>query len=175
MPSNSAVIRQGEEVTGPFFAGGAPASSNIFGGLTASVQATAGSITIAANTISINDFVGGAAQTSTLPAATVGARCVHLQSVDTTGGTNALTFDCAGTDAFNAGQHVQSTSGAKRVIDTSAAGETSLVFTPANATTNLFTIGCMLVFTCKIAGLWEVEQYVSTDPLSVTGTFAFAA
>ena len=51
---------------------------------------------------------GAAAQAVTLPAATVGTYVVHYQSDDTTGGTNTLTFTCAGNDVYRTGSKVES-------------------------------------------------------------------
>ena len=58
--------------------------------------------------------------------------------------------------------------------DTSTAGE-QLVFTAANATTNFFTIGSILYFSCTTKGLWHVGLDSAKDPLAVKGAFAWAA
>ena len=58
--------------------------------LTATVVATAATLTYTANVITVNNYTGAAAQAVTLPAATVGVYVVHAQSDDTTGGVNAL-------------------------------------------------------------------------------------
>jgi hypothetical protein len=63
-------------------------------GLSATAKATATNVTYVAG-INVNPFTGAAAQTTTLPAATVGVVVVHAQSVDTTGGTATLTFNCS--------------------------------------------------------------------------------
>ena len=57
--------------------------------LTATVVATAATLTYTANVITVNNYTGGAAQAVTLPAATVGTIVVHLQSKDV---ANALLF-----------------------------------------------------------------------------------
>ena len=59
-------------------------------GLSVSDVATATSITLAADTISVVNYTGAAAATCTLPAATQGTVVVYCQAVDTTGGTNTL-------------------------------------------------------------------------------------
>ena len=143
--------------------------------LTATVVATSSSLTYTKNVITINNYTGTTAQTVTLPAATQGDIVVHAQSVDTTGDVNALVFDCAGSDVFAEGSKVESTAAALMTMDTSAANETKLTFTPASATTNILTIGCYLYFTCIETGTWHFAFDLARDPLAVTGTFAWAA
>jgi hypothetical protein len=89
-----------------------------------------------------------AAQTVTLPAAKAGVVVVHAQSVDTTGGTAKLIFDCAGTDVLATGSIIESRATNALTIDTSTAGETRLEYTPANAATNLFSQGSYIYFSC---------------------------
>jgi len=138
--------------------------------LTATVVATGASLTYAANTITVNDFDGNAAQAVTLPAATVGTIVVHYQTDDTNGGVKALTFTCAGSDVYRTGSKVESrTAGAASTIDTSAASETILTYTPAAATTNSLTHGCYLYFTCYEKGTWDFAYDLSTSNLSDTG------
>ena len=121
--------------------------------LTATTVATSATLTYAANTITVNDFDGNAAQAVTLPAATVGTIVVHYQTDDTNGGTNTLTFTCAGSDVYRTGSKVESrTAGAASTIDTSAASETILTYTPASAATNSLSHGCYLYFTCYEKG-----------------------
>ena len=145
-------------------------------GLTATVRATATSITYVKNVITINNYTGGAAQTVTLPTATQGDIVVHAQSKDTTsGGTAALVFDCAGSDVFATGSIVESTAAAVMTMDTSIASETKLTFTPAAAATNILTIGCYLYFTCFETGTWTFAYDLAKHELATTGTFAWAA
>jgi len=146
-------------------------------GLTASTVATSATLTYAVNTITVNNFTGAAAQVVTLPAATAGSVVVHAQSVDTTGGTNTLTFDCAGNDAFATGSIVESRTSSAVSFDTSTAGETQIVYTPANAVTNLFSIGSKIFFSCTQDGTWTINFDFKMNPAStgVTGTFVFAA
>ena len=120
-------------------------------GLSVSDVATASSLTLAADTISIVNYTGAAAAACTLPAATQGTIVVYAQAKDTTGGTATLTFD------------------------TSAAGETQLVFTPANAATNLFTTGSMIAFICYEKGTWHIASKMGGAADATTGAFAFAA
>jgi len=124
-------------------------------GLSVSDVATATSITLAADTISVINYTGAAAATCTLPAATQGTIVVYAQAKDTTGGTNTLVFDAAGSDVWATGSVIESRATAEVTFDTSTAGETKLTYTPANAATNLFTTGSMIAF--------------------ITGAFAFAA
>ena len=64
------------------------------------------------------NYTGAAAASTTLPAATAGTVCVYMQAVDTTGGTNTLTFNAAGTDVWATGSIIESRSG----------GEADLIF-----------------------------------------------
>ena len=142
--------------------------------LTATTVATATSLTYTKNVITVNNYTGATTQAVTLPAATVGDIVVHLQSDDTAGGVTVLTFTCAGDDVYTTGSKIESTSSSIITMDTSAASETVLTFTPANATTNRLTIGCYLYFTCYTKGYWSFAYDLARDPLAVTGTFAWS-
>ena len=146
-------------------------------GMTATATATAGTITAVANVIAINPFTGAAAQLVTLPAATVGIRVAYIMSVDTTGGTEILTFDSAGSDAFRTGTIVESRATNAVVYDTSTAGEAKVVFTPANAVTNYVSQGSVWMFWCSTAGLWDMNLNAKSNPAStgLTGATAFGA
>ena len=157
-------------VAGSVFSGGMPT----LGGLTVTAKATSGTVSYVAG-ININPFTGAAEQVTTLPAATVGVVCIHAQSVDTTGGTNFLSFDCAGDDAYETGSVMESRTSSAVTFDASTAGETLLKFTPANATTNLMSIGSYIYFTCTTAGLWNVSYNLQGLGAATTGTFVFAA
>ena len=156
-------------VAGSVFSGGMPT----LGGLTVTAKATSGTVTYVAG-ININPFTGGAQQVTTLPAATAGTVVVHAQSVDTTGGTAFLSFDCAGSDAYETGSVIESRTSSAVTFDASTAGETLLKYTPANATTNLFSIGSYIYFTCTTAGLWNVAYNFQHLGAGTTGTFVFA-
>ena len=157
-------------VAGSVFSGGMPT----LGGLTVTAKATGATISYVAG-ININPFTGAAQQITTLPAATVGVVCIHAQSVDTTGGTNFLSFDCAGDDAYETGSVMESRTSSAVTFDASTAGETLLKFTPANAATNLMSIGSYIYFTCTTAGLWNVSYNLQGLGAATTGTFVFAA
>ena len=157
-------------VAGSVFSGGMPT----LGGLTVTAKATGATISYVAG-ININPFTGAAQQVTTLPAATVGVVCIHAQSVDTTGGTAFLSFDCAGSDAYETGSVIESRGSSAVTFDTSDAGETLLKFTPANAATNLMSIGSYIYFTCTTAGLWNVSYNFQSLGAGTTGVFAFAA
>ena len=144
-------------------------------GLTATTVATSSTLTYTKNVITVNNYTGAAAQTVTLPAATQGDIVVHAQSKDTTGGVAALVFDAAGSDVWATGSIIPSTSSSLLTMDTSVASETKLTFTPANASTNILTIGCSLYFVCFETGTWVISYDLARDPLAVTGTFAFAS
>ena len=143
--------------------------------LTATVVATAGSLTYTANVITVNNYTGAAAQAVTLPSATVGTVVVHAQSDDTTGGVLALTFTCAGSDVYRTGSKVESrTAGAASTIDTSAASETILTYTPAAAATNSLTHGCFIYFTCYEKGTWDFAYDFANGPTFDTGAAAWS-
>ena len=167
--SNNASIGGNLTVAGSVFSGGMPTLK----GLTVTAKATSGTVTYVAG-ININPFTGGAQQITTLPAATVGVVCIHSQSVDTTGGTAFLSFDCAGSDAYETGSVIESRTSSAVTFDASTAGETLLKFTPANATTNLMSIGSYIYFTCTTTGLWNVSYNFQHLGAGTTGVFAFA-
>ena len=144
-------------------------------GLTATTVATATTLTYAKNVITVNNYTGAAAQTVTLPAAEQGVIVVHAQSVDTTGGTAKLIFDCAGTDVLATGSVFESRATNAVTFDTSTAGETRLEYTPANAATNLFSIGSYIYFSCVQNGTWQVSADLNPATTGLTGAFAFAA
>jgi len=58
---------------------------------------------------------------------------------------------------------------------TLAAGETKLTFTPANATTNLLTIGGQIAFICYEDGTWHIASSLARETTQVKGAFVFAA
>tara|TARA_R110000803_G_scaffold178084_1_gene240500 strand:- start:721 stop:1329 length:609 start_codon:yes stop_codon:yes gene_type:complete len=168
--NNDASIGGNLTVAGSVFSGGMPT----LGGLTVTAKATGATITYVAG-INVNPFTGGAQQVTTLPAATVGTVVIHAQSVDTTGGTAFLSFDCAGSDAYETGSIIESRTSSAVTFDASTAGETLLKYTPANAATNLFSIGSYIYFTCTTAGLWNVSYNFQSLGAGTTGVFAFAA
>ena len=144
-------------------------------GLSISDVATATNVTLAADTISVINYTGAAAATMTLPAATAGTIVVYCQSKDTTGGTATLVFDAAGSDVWATGSVIESRGSSEVTFDTSAAGETSLVFTPANAATNLLTTGGQIAFICYEKGTWHIASSLARETTQTTGAFAFAS
>ena len=143
--------------------------------LTATVVATNATLTYAANVITVNDFDGDAAQAVTLPAATVGTVVVHAQSDDCPTGTNTLKFTCAGSDVYRTGSKMESrATGTVQTISTSAATNTILTYTPANAATNSLTHGCYLYFTCYEKGTWDFAHDLSTANDADTGAAAWS-
>jgi hypothetical protein len=144
-------------------------------GLAKADVATGAGFAFAADTITIVNYTGAAAASATLPAATAGTVCVYMQAVDTTGGTNTLTFDAAGTDVWATGSVIESRAGGEADIDISTAGETQLVFTAANATTNLLTVGGQIAFICYETGTWHIASSLARETTQTTGAFAFAA
>jgi hypothetical protein len=144
-------------------------------GLSVSDVATASTLTLAADTISVIDYTGAAACAATLPAATAGTVVVYAQAKDTTGGTATLSFDCAGSDVFATGSVIESRGSSEVTFDTSAAGETLLTFTPANAATNLFTTGSMIAFICYEDGTYHIASKMGGAADATTGAFVFAS
>ena len=80
-------------------------------GLTVTDLATGGAMTFINNSLNVTNYAGGAAAVGTLPAATAGDVCVYVQAVDTTGGTNTLTINAAGTDVWATGSVIESRAG----------------------------------------------------------------
>ena len=144
-------------------------------GLAKADVATGAGFAFAADTITIVNYTGAAAASTTLPAATAGTVCVYMQAVDTTGGTNTLTFDAAGTDVWATGSVIESRAASEVDFDISAAGETQLVFTPAAATTNLLTTGGMIAFICYETGTWTIASRLGGAADATTGAFVFAS
>ena len=137
--------------------------------------ATGANITLTADTMNIVNYTGAAACAAALPAATQGTVVVYVQATDTTGGVNTLTFDAAGTDVWATGSVIESRSGGEADVDISAAGETQLVFTAANAATNLLTTGSMIAFICYETGTWHIATKLGGAADATTCAFAFAA
>ena len=146
-----------------------------FQGMTHAAVAAGAGVALPGNQVSTVNFTGAAACSMTLPSAIAGTKCAYVQRVDTTGGTSTLTFDALGTDAWYTGSLIETRAADAVSYDTSTAGEGSLVFTAANATTNFFTIGSIVYFSCTEAGLWHVGLDTAKDPLAVKGAFAWAA
>ncbi len=144
-------------------------------GLTLTDTGTATNITLVNNSLNVVDYTGGAACAAALPAATQGSVCVYVQAKDTTGGTNTLTFNAAGDDVWATGSVIESRNSNEVTFDISTAGETQLVFTPADAATNLFTVGSKIAFICYEKGTWHIASEMGGAPTLLTGAFAFAA
>ena len=143
--------------------------------LTATTVATSGTLTYAANTITVNDFDGNATQAVTLPSATVGTVVVHAQSDDTPSGTGVLTFTCAGSDVYRTGSKVESrATGTVQTIDTSTESEKVLTYTPAAAATNSLTHGCFIYFTCYEKGTWDFAYDFANGATYDTGAAAWS-
>ena len=144
-------------------------------GLAKADVATGAGFAFAANTMTIVNYTGAAAASTTLPAATQGTVCVYVQAKDTAGGVNTLTFDAAGTDVWATGSVIETRATDEVDFDISTAGETQLVFTPVDAATNLFTTGSKIAFICYETGTWHIAYEFTGAATSVKGAFAFAA
>jgi hypothetical protein len=147
-----------------------------FDGLTVGAVATAATIDAAKDQISVNPFTGAAAQAVTLPSAVEGSVVVFVMAVDTTGGTEALSFACAGSDVFKTGSVVESRAANVLTYDTSVADETTLTYTPANAVTNYISQGSKFTFWCSDNGVWNVSLEAKANPAStgLTGATVFS-
>jgi hypothetical protein len=136
--------------------------------------------TLVVNQVNSPTYTGAAALAATLPPATAGAVCVFSMAEDPAGGTNALTFDCAGSDKWETGCVVPTTSSNKITYDVSAADETNLVFTPTNDTVNFLSFGSAIEFVCERDGYWYVNVTKLNSDIGVTagaatGTLLFAS
>ena len=136
--------------------------------------------TLVVNQINSPTYTGAAALTATLPAAKAGKVCIFSFADDPAGGTAALTIDCAGTDKFETGCVVPTTSSNLVTYDVSDADETSVVYTPANATTNFLSHGSTIEFVCDRDGYWYVGVGMINSDIGVTAgacaaTLAFAS
>jgi hypothetical protein len=134
-----------------------------------------GTITLDDNSLNVVNYTGAAAAVATLPAAEAGSVCVYVQAKETAGGTETLTFDAAGSDVWATGSIIESRNSNEVTFDISTAGETQLVFTPADAATNLFTVGSKIAFICYEKGTWHIANEMGGAPTLLTGAFAFAA
>ena len=146
-----------------------------FTGLSLNDLATGAGITLTDMALNVVNYTGAAAAAATLPSAVEGSVCVYVQSKETEGGTATLTFNAAGDDVWKTGSVIESRATNEVAFDISAAGETQLVFTPANAATNLFTIGSKIAFICCETGTWDIAAEMGGAPTLLTGAFAFAA
>lgn len=147
-----------------------------FTGMTHAAVATGSGVSLPSGQVSTVNATGAAAAVFNLPAATVGTKVAYVQSVDVTGGTNTITFNADGTDAWVTGSLIESRATDAVIYDTSTAGEGQLVYTcGGSVTTNFFTIGSILYFSCWESGLWHIGLDSSKDPLAVKGAFLFAA
>tara|TARA_R110000744_G_scaffold370798_1_gene481520 strand:- start:1240 stop:1797 length:558 start_codon:yes stop_codon:yes gene_type:complete len=147
-----------------------------FTGMTTAAVATGTGVSLPANQVSTINATGGGAASFILPAATPGVRVAYVQSVDTTGGGATITFDALTTDAWVTGSFIESRNSDAVIYDISAATEGQLVYTcGGSVTTNFFTIGSVVYFSCTSEGFWNIALDSSKDPLAVKGAFAFGA
>jgi len=161
-------------VTGAFVTRQAAGLPDITG-MTYADTATAANISLADGIVSVVNYTGAAACAAALPAAVSGVICVYVQAKDTAGGTNTLTFNANGTDAWATGSLIESRAAAEVAFDKSTAGEGQLVFTPVDAATNLLTTGSMIAFQCFEDGVWTISTKLGGAADATTGAFAFAA
>ena len=136
--------------------------------------------TLVNNQVNSPVYTGGAVLTATMPVAKAGGKLVFSFSDDPAGGTAALTIDCAGSDVWETGCVVPTTSSNKVTYDVSAADETSLVFTPSNDTLNFLSFGSTIEFVCERDGYWYVHVTKLNSDIGVTagactGALAFAS
>jgi hypothetical protein len=147
-----------------------------FTGMATAAIAAGTAVALPANQVSTINSTGASAASYVLPSATLGTKVAYVQSVDTTGGTNTITFDTLTTDAWVTGSLIESRTTNAVTYDTSLITEGSLVYTcGGSVTTNFFTIGSVVYFSCWETGFWQVGLDSSKDPLAVKGAFAWAA
>ena len=147
-----------------------------FTGMTHAAVSTGSGVALPAGQVSTVNAAGDGAASFVLPAATVGIKVAYVQRVDTTGGTATITFDALGSDAWVTGSLIESRATNAVTYDTSVATEGQLVYTcGGSVTTNFFTIGSIVYFSCWEKGFWHIGLDFSKDPLAVKGAFAFAA
>ena len=138
------------------------------------IETKSSNYTVVATTDSGKTFVSSTdGVVFTLPAIATGEVYKFVNAAED--GTNTLTINADGTDAWVTGSLIETRAADAVSYDTSTAGEGQLVFTAANATTNFFTIGSILYFSCTTKGLWHVGLDSAKDPLAVKGAFAWAA
>lgn len=149
-----------------------------FTGLTAQTVAAATSVQLTRNTVNAINFTGVAATGIILPDVSaenlVNTWVVYAQSVDTTGGTENLTFSCTGTDAFRTGSVMESRAAGVLTFVTSAALNNTLTITPAAVVTNHVSIGSYIYFSCTEKGIWNVNYDFAKDFAAVTGASAWS-
>jgi len=80
-----------------------------------------------------------------------------------------LTFDCAGSDVWETGCVMPTSSSNLITYDTSVADETSLVFTPTNDAVNIYSHGSTIEFVCEEDGKWYVNAGKWNPDIGVTG------
>ena len=136
--------------------------------------------TLVNNQINSPTYTGASAVTATLPAAIAGSKLVYNFKDDPRGGTAVLTFDCAGSDVWETGCVMPTSSSNLITYDVSAADETSLVFTPTNDSVNIYSHGSTIEFVCETDGKWYVQAGKWSPDAGVTngaatGTMLFAS
>jgi hypothetical protein len=133
-------------------------------------------VALANNTVSAVNSTGAGAAQYDLPEAIAGNKVAYVQSVDTTGGGATITFDAVGTDSWVTDSLIESRATNKVIFATSTATQGQLVYTCGGAvTTNMFTLGSVLYFSCWEDGFWHVGLDSAKDPLAVKGAFTWAA
>ena len=151
-----------------------------FGMSVGAPSVSANACTLVNNQVNSPAYTGAAALAATMPSAKAGSKCVFSFSADPAGGVNALTIDCAGSDVWETGCVVPTTSSNLVTYDVSAADETSLVFTPTNDTVNFLSQGATIEFVCERDGYWYVHVTNLNSDIGVTagactGTLLFAS
>ena len=159
------------------YAGNLLAPKSLLHGMTV-VSAADGATLLVDGQITCLDYLSDNPGTVvTLPAATVGAKTCLIMAILCAHANDAtLTVDCAGTDKFMTGSLLQSRAANDVVYDTSAAGETSFVFTPVNGPDMYNDQGSSWIFTCEIAGEWIIHHFPVANPAGtgLVGSMAFA-
>lgn len=133
-------------------------------------------VALANNTVSATNSTGASAASYDLPDAIAGNKVAYVQSVDTTGGATTIQFNAAVADSWVTGSLIESRAADKVIFATSTATQGQLVYTcGGSVTTNMFTLGSVLYFSCWEDGFWHVGLDSAKDPLAVKGAFTWAA
>jgi len=128
-----------------------------FTGMTYAAVTAGLGVALANNTVSAVNSTGAGAAQYDLPEAIAGNKVAYVQSVDTTGGGATITFDAVGTDSWVTDSLIESRATNKVIFATSTATQGQLVYTCGGAvTTNMFTLGSVLYFSCWEDGFWHV-------------------
>jgi len=128
--------------------------------------------TLTNNAIHTSAFDANEEVDMTLPAATVGSYVIYRQSAEADE-ANAIDFNCAGTDTFEANQVVEIGNIAAQ-SDVSAGSDVKLIITPATTNNAWGLAGSQVHFFCRQAGKWLVKVSCPKEGTGANCALAFA-